>query len=76
MRHVPNEILTEGTYRIVCLDCNRVYEEGEGDFTQASIASMRFPDICNECHGEVILETNPIPQHNTYDENHSYPNQH
>lgn len=75
-RHIPNETLTRGTYRIVCLGCNRVYDEGDGDLTQASIVGMRHLDRCEDCNGEVVIETNPIPQHNTYDVNNPYPNRH
>ena len=74
MRHVPNENLKEGTYRIICSGCNKVYHEGEGDLTQAAIVGMRYPDRCEDCNGEVVLETNPIPHHNTYDVNNPYPN--
>lgn len=73
MRHVPNENLAEGTYRIVCLGCSKVFDEGDGDYTHATREAMGFSDICDECKGEVILETNPIPRQNAYDAEHPYP---
>lgn len=73
MRHVSNENLAEGTFRIVCLGCRKVFEEGDGDYTYASQEAMGYSDICDECHGEVILETNPISRQNVYDEAHPYP---
>lgn len=76
MGHVPNEKLVEGTYRIVCLGCKRIYCEGEGDLTKAALEELGCPEKCEDCHGEVVLETNPIPQMNTYDASHLYPNHH
>lgn len=73
MKHIPNENLSEGTYRIVCLSCSKVFAEGNGDYSHASHEAMRYSDICDECNGEVILETNPIPRQNAYDAEHPYP---
>lgn len=73
MRHVPNVKLSEGTYRIVCLGCSKVFAEGNGDYTHASCEAMGYSDICDECNGEVILETNPIPRQKVYDAEHPYP---
>lgn len=74
MKHLPNENLVEGTYRIVCLGCNRVYDEGKGDLTRASTVAMGYSDICEDCRGEIVLETNPISGQNAYDATHPYPN--
>ena len=74
MRHLPNGDLAEGTYRIICLGCDRVYDEGEGDYTHASIVAMGYSDICEDCRGEVVLETNPRSIRNVYDATHPYPN--
>jgi hypothetical protein len=73
MRHIPNETLAEGTYRVVCLNCKKVYEEGVGNFSIAAKVSMKYSDKCTACLGEVILETNPAPHQNKYGTNHPYP---
>ena len=76
MKHIPNENLPEGTYRIICMKCEKVFNEGKGEITQAAIEAMRYSETCDICKGEVVLETNPTPQQNPYDANQTYPNRH
>ncbi len=59
-----------------------MYEMQEGVYSrtrqpnpiQAAIAADKFSSICKECHGEVILETNPKDEKPKYDKDHQYPN--
>ena len=59
MRHCVNNSLPKGDYRIKCEKCGRVFDQGQGNLTQGALASMKFSEVCDACHGEVILETNP-----------------
>ena len=73
MKHNPNVKLAEGTYRIVCSKCQKIFEEGKGEITQANLDAMGYADTCDKCGGKVVLETNPTPQKNKYDAEHPYP---
>lgn len=59
MKHIVNANLPKDDYRVICTKCNNVYIQGQGDFTQANIAAMKYKSICKLCGGEVVLETNP-----------------
>jgi len=50
-----------------------VYIVEEGDTNKAGIVAMKYSDICDDCHGEVILETNPKDEKQKYDKDHPYP---
>ncbi len=73
MKHRVNEILPKGTYRIICTKCHWIYEQSQGDFTEAALAADGFSDQCQQCLGEVIIETNPLDVNPTYDKEHPYP---
>lgn len=63
MNHVPNFELPVGTFRIVCKKCGIVLNSGIGDYTKGSISSMAYEgQVCPNCKGEIILETNPKKQ--------------
>jgi len=59
MKHLVNNELPKGDYRIVCTKCGRVFVQAHGGLTQGGLASMRFSEKCNECGGNIVLETNP-----------------
>lgn len=58
-KHLVNKDLPIGNFRIVCTKCGKVYAQDHGNLTQGAVNAMKYPDICNECDGEIILETNP-----------------
>jgi hypothetical protein len=73
MKHRVNGNLTKGSFRVVCSNCSKVYIVEEGDINKAGIVAMKYSDICDDCHGEVILETNPKDEKQKYDKDHPYP---
>ena len=74
MQHIFNYNIPKGNYRVICSKCRKVYAEGQGNLTEAVLAADDFSNICEECFGEVILETNPKDETPKYDKNHQYPN--
>ena len=72
MKHVINDKLQKGCYRIICAKCKTIYEQSTGDFTIAAIASMKYKLTCELCSGELILETNPITPKPKYNKEHPY----
>lgn len=73
MRHNPNTNLPKGSFRIICTKCNKVYHQGQGSITNASLLSDSYSEKCEVCHGEVVLETNPLDEKPKYDKDHQYP---
>ncbi len=73
MRHVINDVIPKGSYRIICSACGDEKEVGNGGFTQANVVAMRYPVKCKKCGGELILETNPDEVANRYNKEHPYP---
>ena len=73
MTHEVNQSLPEGSYRIVCKNCEKTFEEEKGNYTDASRASMKYSKICDNCGGEVVLETNPTRTPNIYSSQNPYP---
>lgn len=59
MNHFVNINFPKGYFRIVCTQCNKVFVQEHGGLTQGGLASMKYPKLCDECNGEVVLETNP-----------------
>lgn len=74
MKHLVNENLSKGEYRVICTNCQKVFVKEIGNFTQATLAAESYHVICDVCHGEVILETNPKDEEPRYDKDHQYPN--
>ena len=59
MKHYVNENLSKGTFQVVCTKCGKVFVQDRGNLTKGGLAAMKFSVVCNDCGGEVILETNP-----------------
>ena len=74
MKHVINLGLPKGDYRVICSKCKKVFVQEHGSPTTAALESLGFSNVCNECLGEVILETNPKDETPKYDKKHQYPN--
>lgn len=74
MKHLVNESLPKGEYRVICTNCQKVYVHEAGNFTQAALAAEGIQTVCDVCHGEVILETNPKDERPKYDKDYPYPN--
>lgn len=59
MNHSCNVNLPKGVFRIVCTKCGKVFIQDFGNLTEGGLAAMKFSEVCNNCGGVVILETNP-----------------
>jgi len=74
MKHLVNEKLSKGEYRVICTKCQKVFINEIGNVIQAALAAEKYHNICDVCHGEVILETNPKDEVLKYNKDHQYPN--
>ena len=75
MRAVRCESLPGDTYKIICPNCRRIYEEGNGDFTAAGIASLAYGGRnCDDCGVPLELLYNEMIPALRYDAKHPYPN--
>ena len=59
MNHRFNSNLPKGVFRVVCTKCGKIFIQDYGDLTTGALAAMKFSEICSDCGGEVVLETNP-----------------
>ena len=59
MKHCFNGNLPKGIFRVVCTKCGKLFIQDHGNLTKGGLSAMKFSEVCNDCGGEVILETNP-----------------
>ena len=73
MQQEINRHLPEGSFRIICKVCKKIFESAVGGIAEWAIAASKSSEVCPSCGGDVVLEANPKQVHNKYDAEHPYP---